>query len=245
MKTASKVFLIIGLVWRGLYLIWWTFVLIVAAIVTAGVETDYEYVFASMFASVYGIASIFIALVLLLMIAPGIVLNIIALNKLSHATCKTDISTGLSVCVLIFGSLLGGIFLLCLSDKDFMPTAAVNQTIYYQNVPPVQPTNGYFQGMPNGNPNAYQNPYQNGNPNAYQNPYQNGNPNAYQNPYQNGNPNAYQNPYQNGSPNAYQNAKPTTYPNGNQNTPQDPTPNPNADPAPNETGTTDNGSTKS
>ena len=168
-----------------------------------------------------GIASIFIAIVLLLMIAPGIVLNIIALNKLSHAACKTDISTGLSICVLIFGSLLGGIFLLCLSDKDFMPTAAVNQTIYYQNVPPVQPTNGYFQGMPNGNSNTYQNPYQNGNPNAYQNPYQNG------------------------SPNAYQNAKPTTYPNGNQNTPQDPTPNPNADPAPNETGTTDNGSTKS
>lgn len=214
MKTASKVFLIIDLVWRGLNLIWWTFVMVVA-FMAVGIETLYD----DIFAPVYGVTSIFVLVVLLLIIAPGIVLNIIALNKLSHAKCKADISTGLSVCVLIFGSLLGGIFMLCISDKDFVHEATVTQTVYYQTVPPVQPMNGYSQGMPNGNPYAYQNPYPNGNPNAYQNPYPNGNPNAYQNPYPNGNPNPYQN------------ANPTTYPNGNQNAPQNPTTNPNANPA--------------
>lgn len=223
MKTASKVFLIIDLVWRGLNLIWWAFVLVVT-IMAVGAVTIYE----DVFMPVYGAASIFVLVVLLLIIAPGIVLNIIALNKLSHAKCKADISTGLSVCVLIFGSLLGGIFMLCISDKDFIQEATVAQTVYYQTVPPVQPMNGYSQGMPNGNPYAYQNPYPNGNPNAYQNPYPNGYPNAYQNPYPNGNPNPYQN------------ANPTTYPNGNQNAPQNPTTNPNANPAPDATTPTNN-----
>ncbi|MGN1446411.1 MAG: hypothetical protein ACI4WV_08955 [Eubacteriales bacterium] len=228
MKTASKVFLIIDLVWRGVYSITFIYDLITALAVGGGLSALINSDIFDSFLAIGGYIGLWGIILVLLILIPGLVFNIVALIKLSRAQCKTDVPIWLSVCVLIFGSLFGGIFMLCISDKDFMPKTKVSQTIYYQNVPPVQPMNGYSQGMPNGNPNVYQNQYPNGNPNAYQNPYPNGNPNAYQNPYPNGNPNPYQN------------ANPTTYPNGNQNAPQNPTTNPNANPAPDATTTTNN-----
>ena len=215
MKTASKVFVILNLCWKiPLFAIYF----LAALTLMAG-----DPVFAGMTGLVgVGLLSGMIALfIVALIFVPGIVFGFIALVRLNRAVCRDDVPTWLGVCTLIFTSLLGGIFMLCVSDRDFEPTATVSRTVYYQTVPVGQPMNGF-------DPNA-------------RNPYQPVN----QNPYQNPNQPMYQNPYQNGSPNAYQNAKPTTYPNGNQNTPQDPTPNPNADPAPNETGTTDNGSTQS
>lgn len=241
MKTASKVFLIIDLVWRGLYIFSGVLGLFAALMVTIGSTGFWAGFWQGWAESVgvgLGVAGIATIIFLILIFAPGVVFDIIALKKLNHAICKTDVPTGICVCVLIFSNLLAGIFMLCLSDKDFIPTT-VSQTVYYQNIPPVQPMNGYYQGMPNGNPNTYQNPYPNSNPNAYQNPYPNGNPNAYQNPYPNGNPNAYRNPYPNGNPNAYRNP----YPNGNQNTPVNPAPNPNHNPSAGATDTNSNHNT--
>ena len=119
MKTASKVFLIIDLVFRGVYTI--TFIamlitgLMVAGGLTAFVDPDIFYSYLDIAGSI-GLWGIIVILIILI---PGLVFNIIALGKLSHASCRADVPIGLSVCVLIFGSLLGGIFMLCISDKDW------------------------------------------------------------------------------------------------------------------------------
>ena len=55
------------------------------------------------------------------MILP-LVFGIIALKQMS--TKKP--STGISVCVLLFCSLLGGIFLLCSKDEEYNPAPSQN-----------------------------------------------------------------------------------------------------------------------
>jgi hypothetical protein len=132
---------------------------------------------------------------------PGIIFDFVGLAKLSKALCKQDVPTWLCICVLIFGGLLAGIFMLCATDKDFAP---VYVQTYVQNAPPAQPYNGYYPG---GAPGGQQNPYQSQNPyqNQNQNLYQNANQGQWQQPYQNANPNGCQsaarNPYQNANPN--------------------------------------------
>ncbi|MBO5270677.1 MAG: hypothetical protein J6B77_07820 [Clostridia bacterium] len=48
-----------------------------------------------------------------------IIFGAIALKKLKNAKCKADISVATCVLTLIFCSVLGGIFLLCLNDGHF------------------------------------------------------------------------------------------------------------------------------
>ena len=191
MKTASKVFLILNLVWRIPYAL---IMLCAAAFGTSfGVlVTD---------ATVAGFTVGVIYAVIFLWFVPGIIFDFVGLAKLSKALCKQDVPTWLCICVLIFGDLLAGIFMLCATDKDFAP---VYVQTYVQNAPPAQPYNGYYPGdAPGGQQNPYQsqNPYQNQN----QNLYQNANQGQWQQPYQNANPNGCQsaarNPYQNANPN--------------------------------------------
>lgn len=191
MKTASKVFVILSLCWRiplfALYSV-------ASLTLMAG---DSAFALATGMAG-FGVYPLFLSALIL---APGIIFGFIALVRLNRAVCRDDVPTWLGVCTLIFTSLLGGIFMLCVSDRDFEPTATVSRTVYYQTVPVGQPMNGF-------DPNA-RNPYQPVNQNPYQNPYQNPNQPMYQNPYQNPN----QQMYQNQTPNQTVNQNQNQYPN--------------------------------
>lgn len=98
--------------------------------------------------------------------------------------------------------------MLCVSDRDFEPTATVSRTVYYQTVPVGQPMNGFDPNARNPYQPVNQNPYQNPNQPMYQNPYQNPNQQRYQNQTPNQTVNQNQNQYpnqpagQNCSPNA-------------------------------------------
>lgn len=194
MKTASKVFVILSLCWRiplfALYSV-------ASLTLMAG---DSAFALATGMAG-FGVYPLFLSALIL---APGIIFGFIALVRLNRAVCRDDVPTWLGVCTLIFTSLLGGIFMLCVSDRDFEPTATVSRTVYYQTVPVGQPMNGF-------DPNA-RNPYQPVNQNPYQNPnqpmYQNQTPNQTVNQNQNQYPNqpAGQNCSQNANGTAQANA---------------------------------------
>lgn len=202
MKTASKVFVILNLCWKiPLFAIYF----LAALTLMAG-----DPVFAGMTGLVgVGLLSGMIALfIVALIFVPGIVFGFIALVRLNRAVCRDDVPTWLGVCTLIFTSLLGGIFMLCVSDRDFEPTATVSRTVYYQTVPVGQPMNGFDPNARNPYQPVNQNPYQNPNQPMYQNPYQNPNQQMYQNQTPNQTVNQNQNQYpnqpagQNCSPNA-------------------------------------------
>lgn len=194
MKTASKVFVILSLCWRiplfALYSV-------ASLTLMAG---DSAFALATGMAG-FGVYPLFLSA---LVLAPGIIFGFIALVRLNRAVCRDDVPTWLGVCTLIFTSLLGGIFMLCVSDRDFEPTATVSRTVYYQTVPVGQPMNGF-------DPNA-RNPYQPVNQNPYQNPnqpmHQNQTPNQTVNQNQNQYPNqpAGQNCSQNANGTAQANA---------------------------------------
>ena len=57
-----------------------------------------------------------------------IIFGAIALKKLKKAKCKDDLGVATCVLTLIFCSLLGGIFLLCLNDGHFEAEAPVENT---------------------------------------------------------------------------------------------------------------------
>jgi len=72
------------------------------------------------------------------MIVPLIV-GAIALGKLSSAKSKDEL-LGVSICTLLFCSVLGGVFMLCLSDSEFEgaktePKTDTNVTITTVNEP--------------------------------------------------------------------------------------------------------------
>ena len=54
----------------------------------------------------------------------GLVFGIIALKKLNEAKKKEDIPMWVSICTLLFCSLIGGILMLCLKDEHLAPVAA-------------------------------------------------------------------------------------------------------------------------
>lgn len=97
----------------------------------------------------------------------------IALSQMSKGQRP---STGMSVCVLIFCSLIGGILLLCAKDEDFykpnMMNNGYNPNMNNMNGYNPNMNNGYNPNMNNGyNPNA-NNGYNNANyaaPNNYNN----------------------------------------------------------------------------
>lgn len=198
MKTASKVFVILSLCWRiplfALYSV-------ASLTLMAG---DSAFALATGMAG-FGVYPLFLSALIL---APGIIFGFIALVRLNRSVCRDDVPTWLGVCTLIFTSLLGGIFMLCVSDRDFEPTATVSRTVYYQTVPVGQPMNGFDPNARNPYQPVNQNPYQNPNQPMYQSPYQNPNQQMYQNQTPNQTVNQNQNQYpnqpagQNCSPNA-------------------------------------------
>jgi Sec-independent protein secretion pathway component TatC len=48
-----------------------------------------------------------------------LIFGFIALKKLNTATCKADVSVGVSVLTILFVNVIGGILMLCLKDSDF------------------------------------------------------------------------------------------------------------------------------
>lgn len=50
-----------------------------------------------------------------------IIIGVIALNKLENVQNKDEL-TGIAICTLLFCSLLGGIFMLCIPDTEFNST---------------------------------------------------------------------------------------------------------------------------
>jgi len=126
-----------------------------------------------------------------------VTVSIIAHQKLRTATCKRDLRT-IGIITLLFGNMIAGILMLCISDQELMPKN--QQYNPYNNPygsPYGNPYNGPYGG-PYGSPYNQNGPYQNqGNQQQY-NPYeqqQQYNPNnQYQNP---GNNNPYGSPYGN------------------------------------------------
>ena len=56
--------------------------------------------------------------------AISLIVSIVGLKKLNNATRASDISTGFKVVVLLFSNLISGIIMLCMTDKDYLPTGA-------------------------------------------------------------------------------------------------------------------------
>lgn len=50
-----------------------------------------------------------------------LIIGVIALNKLENVQNKDEL-TGIAICTLLFCSLLGGIFMLCIPDTEFNST---------------------------------------------------------------------------------------------------------------------------
>jgi len=142
-----------------------------------------------------------------------VAVSIIAQKKLATATCRRDL-LAIGIFTLLFSSLIAGILMLCISDRELMPK---NQ----QFNPYGNPYNNPY-GNPYGNP--YSNPYNGPYGAPYGGQYQNPNGQQQYNPYgqQQYNPNGQQqynpgNQYQNpgntyGSPYGNPNGTPFTAP---------------------------------
>jgi len=101
-------------------------------------------------------------------------------------------STGMSVCVLLFCSLIGGILLLVAKDEDFM-LPGMNNT-YNPNMNNYnQPMNNYNQPMNNGYNQPMNNGYNQPMNNGYNNNMANNAATNYNAPQQNYNNNNYNN----------------------------------------------------
>ena len=60
---------------------------------------------------------IIIAMIITFWLIIPIIVGSIALNKLKTAQSKNEL-TGIGICTIFFCSLLGGIFMLCISDEE-------------------------------------------------------------------------------------------------------------------------------
>lgn len=140
MKTAAKVFLILGLVGIGLTIL---YSLVIALVIGAGPE-EVEQVFIESGldpAIMPVVAGVFMVMMIVIM-TPALIFQIMSLCKIGKAHCKADVPTWLGVCTLIFGNLIAGILMLCLTDKDF----PVSAPVYAQTFPTqsVDPQSGAF-----------------------------------------------------------------------------------------------------
>ena len=98
MKTAAKVFLILGIVGFS-----------IAAFI----------IFISMFFAIAGAGPLALVFLLYILIAlVPVAIDAVALKKLNKAKTKSEL-TGISIAVLIFGGMIPGILMLCLDEKDF------------------------------------------------------------------------------------------------------------------------------
>ena len=98
MKTAAKVFLILGIVGFSIA----AFIVFIAMFFA--------------FATAGPMALLFLLYVLIALVP--VVIDSVALKKLNKASHKSEL-TGISIAVLIFGGLIAGILMLCLDEKDF------------------------------------------------------------------------------------------------------------------------------
>ena len=99
MKTAAKVFLILGIV---------------------GSSIGAFIIFISMFFAfaAAGPMALLFLLYILIVLVPGAI-DAVALKKLNKAKTKSEL-TGISIAVLILGGIIPGILMLCLDEKDFV-----------------------------------------------------------------------------------------------------------------------------
>ena len=104
MKTAAKIFIILGMVSSVLS------PTIRKLTITGEISEE---------------ARAIVTLIWWVMVAAGIIVSlvfgILALVRLGKAKCKADIPVWLGVCVLLFVNLIGGILMLCLKDEHLMP----------------------------------------------------------------------------------------------------------------------------
>ena len=98
MKTAAKVFLILGII---------------------GSSIGAFIIFISMFFAIAaaGPMALLFLLYILIALVPGVI-DAVALKKLNKAKTKSEL-TGISIAVLILGGMIPGILMLCLDEKDF------------------------------------------------------------------------------------------------------------------------------
>lgn len=98
MKTAAKVFLILGII---------------------GSSIGAFIIFISMFFAIAaaGPMALLFLLYILIALVPGAI-DAVALKKLNKAKTKSEL-TGISIAVLILGGTIPGILMLCLDEKDF------------------------------------------------------------------------------------------------------------------------------
>ena len=97
MKTAAKVFLILGIVGSSIG----AFIIFIAMF----------------FAFAAGPMALLFLLYVLIALVP-VVIDSVALKKLNKARYKSEL-TGISIAVLILGGIIPGILMLCLDEKDF------------------------------------------------------------------------------------------------------------------------------
>lgn len=102
MKTASKVFIIISLVLGAICIF-----LGLAERFLSSLASTYEEI---MLLTTSGVKLMIFGTV-------SLIVSIIALNKLSSATTHSQL-VGISVCTILFCSLLGGIFMLLIKDEE-------------------------------------------------------------------------------------------------------------------------------
>ena len=121
MKTAAKVFLILGLVGIGFTIL---YSLVIALVIGAGPEEIKQTFIESGLdlAIMPVVAGVFLVMMIMLM-TPALIFQIMGLSKISKARCKADVPVWLGVCTIIFGNLIAGILMLCLTDKDFPDSA--------------------------------------------------------------------------------------------------------------------------
>ena len=118
MKTAVKVFLILSIVSGGLLALV-GLVSVIGGIAAAGYG---------------GSVLLLMGFMYLLVSVLPIIFSAVGLKKLSAARCAADISTAWKVLILLFGSLVAGILLLCMKDSDFSGVAPA---------PALTPANNY------------------------------------------------------------------------------------------------------
>ncbi len=156
MKTATKVFLILGIIGTGLSVL--LMILLAAFFSVIGTSLpeypaedavsmeDWEYVSLSMWV---------VAVTVIILAVPAIIFHVLGLKKLNAARCKADVPVWLGVCMLILGgNIIAGILMLCLSDSDFpAPQPAYGQAVYGQTYfrpdagqPVYQPGSTFYQG---------------------------------------------------------------------------------------------------
>lgn len=98
MKTAAKVFLILGIVGSSIG----AFIIFIAMFFA--------------FAAAGPMALLFLLYILIALVP--VVIDSVALKKLNKAKTKSEL-TGISIAVLILGGIIPGILMLCLDEKDF------------------------------------------------------------------------------------------------------------------------------